>query len=94
MLALEDGDPRSIGDLRATLPGIADIVAMEEVGDVAWELAPRSITEGDAIDVGVVSDLLEDAWEAREDSNIGTLMLAETLCLIEFRDTGRPQRAN
>ena len=44
---------------------------MEEVGDVAWKLAPRSSVEGDAIDEDDVSDLLEDAWDARRDSNMG-----------------------
>ena len=92
MLALEDGDPGSIGDVRATLPGIADIVAMEEVGDVAWELATRSIAGGDAIDVDVISGFargcLAGAWRFEHWKQ----MLAETLCL--FPDTGRPQRAN
>ena len=41
------------------------LFALEEVGDIAWEL------EGDAIDVDVVSDLLQDAWEARRDSDVG-----------------------
>ena len=57
--------------MQARLLGIADIVAMQEVGGVAWELAPRSNAEGDAIGVDVVSGLLDDDGEARRDSNIG-----------------------
>ena len=71
MSALEDDDPGSIGDLGATLPRPADSVAMEEVGDVAWELETRSVAEGDTVDVNFVSHWLEDTWEAREDSNRG-----------------------
>ena len=71
MLSFEDGDPGSTGDVQARLLGIADIVAMQEVGGVARELAPRSNAEGDAIGVDVVSGLLDDDGEARRDSNIG-----------------------
>ena len=71
MLAFEDEDPESIGNVGETLLGIADIVATEEVGDVAWDIVPRSVAGSGAIDVDGVSVLLEDVWVARRDSHTG-----------------------
>ena len=47
-----------------------------------------------AIDVDVVSDLLENAWEARAVSNMGNSCWLTHSALIESRDTGRPQCGN
>ena len=72
MLTLEDGDPGSTGHVGATLRGIADTVAMEEVHDVAWEFAPRSIAEGDAVDALALSRICSRMPGTRRDSNMGS----------------------
>ena len=85
ILDLKDGDPGSTGDVAAILPGIWDIVAIEEVGDVAGELAPRSIAERDRCGrcLGFARECLGGAWSLKH----GKFMLADTQCLIESRDT-------
>ena len=92
ILDFEDGDPGSTGDVGALLPGIGDSVAMEEVGDAAWELAPRSIAERDRCGrcLGFARECLGGACSFKH----GKFMLADTQSLIESRDTGRPQCAN
>ena len=88
MLALEDGDPGSIGDVRATLPQISDIVAMEE--GTCTKINHRGRRDRCGRCLGFARGCLGGAGRFKH----RTLMLAETLCLIEFRDTGRPQSAN
>ena len=70
MLALEDGDPGWIWIRGRNIACNRRHCRDGGGGDVAWELAPRSIAEGDAIDVDVVSGLVDDAWEARRDSSM------------------------